>query len=198
MNDEDLMTLVREQRSGVPMTTPLDQIISRGRSVRARRRLPGVAGALAAAASVAVATVALVPSGNPAARQEARLTAWTVTKAHGNVTVTLRELRDPARLQAAMRADGVPAYIAFAGPVPARCQVYQASQATLHAIYQIHQGNGTAHIVIDPAAIPRGAGLFMMKMPAKYAEGQPPPYGVAGGQGFRIGVVYASKSCPLT
>lgn len=199
MNDEDLMTLVREQRSRVPMTTPVDQIVSRGRSVRARRRIPGVAGALAAAAGVAVAVAALVPSGNPAARQEVRLTAWTVTRqAHGDVIVTLRELRNPAELQAAMRADGVPTYIAFASPAPSECHQYPASPAELDTIYQVHQGNGTADVVIDPAAIPRGTGLFIMKMPAKYAEGQPPPFGVVGGQGFHIAVVYAGKSCPLT
>ncbi len=49
MNDEELITLVREQRTAVPMTTPVEQIISRGRSVRARRRLPVLAGAAAAA-----------------------------------------------------------------------------------------------------------------------------------------------------
>ncbi|MBV9092273.1 MAG: hypothetical protein JO132_00100 [Streptosporangiaceae bacterium] len=87
---------------------------------------------------------------------------------------------------------------AFAGPVPARCPVYQAGQAQLHAIYQFKQGNGTAAVVIDPSAIPRGIGLFIMEMPAKYAEGQPPPFGVVGGQGVHIGVVDASGSCPLT
>ena len=38
-----------------------------------------------------------------------RLAAWTVTKqADGSIDVTVRQWRDPARLQATLRADGVP------------------------------------------------------------------------------------------
>jgi hypothetical protein len=53
---------MRAQRDKVPMTTPVDQIISRGRSVRARRRLPGIGGALALAAGAALAVTALLPT----------------------------------------------------------------------------------------------------------------------------------------
>ena len=45
MNDDELITMLREQRGKVPMNTPVEQIISRGRAVRARRRVPAVAGA---------------------------------------------------------------------------------------------------------------------------------------------------------
>ena len=40
MNDYELITVLREQRGTVPMTVPVEQIISRGRAVRARRRVP--------------------------------------------------------------------------------------------------------------------------------------------------------------
>ena len=40
MNDDELITTLREQRDKVPMNTPVEQIISRGRAVRARRRVP--------------------------------------------------------------------------------------------------------------------------------------------------------------
>jgi hypothetical protein len=108
MNDDELITIVREQRDKVPMTTPVEQVISRGRAVRARRRIPGMAGALA--------VTALVPSGHhPAAH--AQLTAWTVTKqADGKIDITISELRNPAGLQARLRADGLPATVSFSGP----------------------------------------------------------------------------------
>ena len=69
MTDEELITMVREQRPSVPMTTPVEQIISRGRAVRTRRRIPGIAGALAGAAAVALAVAALLPAGQQAGRR---------------------------------------------------------------------------------------------------------------------------------
>ena len=40
MTDEELITMVREQRPSVPMTTPVEQIISRGRAVHAAAGYP--------------------------------------------------------------------------------------------------------------------------------------------------------------
>jgi hypothetical protein len=194
MNDEELITLVREQRTAVPMTTPVEEIVSRGRSVRARRRLPALAGAVAAATSVAAAAV-LVP-GHQAAPQ-VQLAAWAVTRqADGDVTVTIRELRDPAGLEAALHADGVPAYVAFASPAPARCAVYPASPSRQQAMYQFRQGHGRAELVIDPSALPSGAGLFIMDVPATPENGK---YFVntINGRRLNIGVVSASPQCPL-
>ena len=75
MTDDDLITLVREQRGSVQMTTPVEQIIGRGRALRARRRIPGLAaGALAVAAVAALAVTALLP---PATRPAgSRLPSW--------------------------------------------------------------------------------------------------------------------------
>ena len=61
MNDDELITMVREQRTKVPMTVPVEQVISRGRAVRARRQLPGLAAVLAVAAAAVVAVTALLP-----------------------------------------------------------------------------------------------------------------------------------------
>ena len=47
MNDDELITVLREQRDKVPVNTPVERI-SRGRAVRARRRAPVVAGAVGA------------------------------------------------------------------------------------------------------------------------------------------------------
>ena len=40
MNDNELSTMVRESVTDVHSATPIAQIISRGRAVRARRRAP--------------------------------------------------------------------------------------------------------------------------------------------------------------
>jgi hypothetical protein len=121
MNDDDLMTAVRRPFTGIEMTAPVEQITRRGHTIRARRRLPGLAatGAAAAAAGVLVVT-ALPQAGNQAGSRHhlgsTQLAAWTVTEhADGTINVTLRELRDAARLQATLRADGVPASVTFGG-----------------------------------------------------------------------------------
>jgi hypothetical protein len=119
MNDDDLITALRKQRRRIPMTTPVEQIISRSRVVRARRRIPVVTGVLALAAGAAVAVTALLPTSQPSSHQpshpaHAQLAAWTVSKqADGTVFVKIREFRDPAGLQRKLRADGVPASAIF-------------------------------------------------------------------------------------
>jgi hypothetical protein len=94
---------------------------------RARRKLTGLAaGAGAAAAGAVVAVTALAPAAHPATHQPAaQLAAWTVTKlVGGNISVTIRELNDPAGLQATLRADGVPASVRFVPQQNPVCQPY--------------------------------------------------------------------------
>ena len=103
MNDSELSTMVRESVADVHSATPVAQIISRGRAVRARRRIPGAAGALVVAAGTALAVTTLLPSGHPGSGHpglldsghpgshpaSARLAAWTVAKqANGDVDVS--------------------------------------------------------------------------------------------------------------
>jgi hypothetical protein len=90
---------------------------------RARRKLTGLAASAgAAAASAVVAVTALAPAGH---QPTAQLAAWTVTKlGGGSVSVTIRELKDPAGLQATLRADGVPASVTFVPQQNAVCQPY--------------------------------------------------------------------------
>jgi len=180
MNDDELITAVRAQRDKVPMTVPVEQIISRGRSVRARRRIAGIGGALTVAAGAALAVTALVASGHPASPQPtARLAAWTVTRqADGSVSVTFRELRDPAGLQRTLRADGVPASVTFFGQQSPACRPYpyhpgmNPSEARRQTIIMGTPGGGSSSSVvvrplppprsglsIRPSALPSGVGL---------------------------------------
>jgi hypothetical protein len=167
MNDNELITAVRESFTDVHSTTPAAQIVTRGRTVRTRRRIPVVTGALAVAAGAALALTTLLPA-SQAAPTTAQLTAWTVVKqADGSVYVTIREMRDPAGLQATLRADGVPAYVGFPGhPLPKYCHRERASLAQMKSVFHFIPGASQANpadrhaiMVIHPSALPTGTGV---------------------------------------
>lgn len=184
MNDTELITAVREQRDKVLMTTPVEQIISRGRAVRARRRIPGLAGALAVVAAAASAVIMLLPAGHPAGHQPGvQLAAWTVVRqAGGTVSVTIRELRDPAGLQSTLRADGVPASVTFSGQKNFSCQRYTAGLALINSVFTVQYAGGFPVMVIHPSALPSGTGLQI----------NPPDQPAVR---VAIGLVYASPQC---
>jgi hypothetical protein len=185
MNDDELITVLREQRGKVVMTTPVEQIISRGRFVRVRRRVPGVAAGVGAVAAAAVAVGVAFPASHPAVRPpaasesasppSARLAAWTVTRqAGGSIKVTFRQATNPAGLQQTLRADGVPVSVTFTGEQNTACQAYHVSASQAFWPYGSRPGplDGSGFInhperayttpyafVIDPSALPSGAGL---------------------------------------
>jgi hypothetical protein len=126
MNDDDLITAVRQGASGVRMSVPTERIISRSHQIRAGRRLRAAAAVLATATVLVVAVMALA---NPAPTRSSpvRLTAWTVvSRPDGVVAVTIRELRDPAGLARRLRADGIPASITYHGYPNTACRLYPA------------------------------------------------------------------------
>jgi hypothetical protein len=231
MNDSELGTMVRQSVAEIHSATPVAQIISRGRAVRARRRIPGVAGALAMTAATALAVTALLTPGHsgllasghprtshpgtqPSGRlgshpASARLAAWTVAmQANGDIDITINQLKDPAGLQATLRADGLPATVSFSGTLLSpSCQGYLASTSTLDAVFQGH----STYIAIDPSALPSGTGVAISDEPG---AGLPtpsgnipsfgrtptvrpsvPPLSTAIDGPLAIGLVYASPQC---
>ena len=139
MSDTDVLDIVRDRLSGMPVTDPPDVrvIMARGRSHRHRRLIPGVTAVAAGAATVAgaaLAVPALTPASHPASPQAShpadrqpavQLAAWTVTRlGDGDISVTIRELKDPAGLQNTLRTDGVPASVTFASGQNPACQPY--------------------------------------------------------------------------
>jgi hypothetical protein len=187
MNDDQLIMVLREQRGKIPMSVPVEEIISRGHAVRARRRVPGVTAAVGTAAVAAVAVSVALPASHPAVGHLAasrpagshpvggpgvQLTAWTVTRqADGTIKVTFREATDAAGLQRTLRADGVPASVTFTGEQNSACQPYTSSGPALEP-FGTKTGplggdsrnpqeafNSPYALVIDPAALPKGAGL---------------------------------------
>jgi hypothetical protein len=214
MNDDELITAVREQRNKIPMTTPVEQVISRGRAVRARRRIPGLAAALTVAAAAAVTATTLAPTGHQASHQPtAQLAAWTVTRQpDGGVRVTLHELPDPARLQQKLRADGIPAKVFSNGhqvedplDVPG-CHVYPlggpggtALSLWQKIFYGPHLNSPSYTFWVYPSAIPRGRGVVIVISigPAKLTNNNEPP-GTDSGYGvdsYSLYLVTASPRC---
>ena len=195
MNDNELITALREQRGKVPMGTPVEQIIRRGRAVRARRRVPQVAGALGAAAAAAFAVSVALPASHPASVPRAQLAAWTVDRqVDGSIKVTIRELRDPAGLQQRLRADGVPASVTFSGQQNPACQGYhgggsQSQRRQLLGSVVTGPGTGRDVMVIHPAALPSGAGLQINAL-FRHVPGQRGSL-----EGFSVDLVQASPQC---
>jgi hypothetical protein len=161
MNDDQLITAVQESVTSVHMRVPTEQILSRGRAVRVRRRIPGLAAGLAVVAGTAVAVTALLPASHPASHQPRfQLAAWTVTEQPGGtVSVTIRELRDPAGLQRKLRADGIPASVTFSGRLPRSCQRYPAGTALVNKVFTSQHAGRFPVMIIHPGALPRGAGV---------------------------------------
>jgi hypothetical protein len=225
MSDSELLTAVRGRLSAIPLAGPPDvtTIMARGRAHRHRHLVRGVTGTLAAAAGAAVAVAALAPASHPASQHassqpDAQLAAWTVARlADGNVSVTIRQLEDPAGLQSTLRADGIPASVTFTSQQDPACQPYpggtipwppQPAPALLRQVFPEPYGT------LPPAQPSRG----WSKAPGQ--GGQPPasppagqtvividPSALPGNAGVQIEptygasligpvqVVYASQQC---
>jgi hypothetical protein len=170
MNDDELLTRVREQRTRIAMTVPVEHIIRRGRVVRARRQASGLAMLVAAV----IAGIALIASSHPSG-QSIQLAAWTVVKhTDGTVDVTIRELRDPAGLQHELRADGIPASVIFGDQPNVQsnpCQSYGDPEGLSNVITPSTapgQPQGLAIVMaIHPSALPSGAGIQIITSQAR-------------------------------
>lgn len=127
---------------------------------RKRRPVLLAAAAVTAAASAAIAIPAVLPGG-PSGRFAT--SAWAVTQpSPGTVKVTFTKIfHDQARLQHALRADGVPAYVRSLRRCGWKPQGgYQ--EIVRHSTAMSFQGaHGITTIVIRPALIPKGGAVFL-------------------------------------
>ena len=124
-------------------------------------------------AAVIIGVIALAPASRPASHPaHAELAAWTVVKqADGTIFVKIRELRDPAGLQATLRADGVPASVVFYPGRPVEQSAWSFVHFKNNPCQEYSGGEGQAQNVVTgqdalqvgftvhPSAIPRGAGV---------------------------------------
>jgi hypothetical protein len=130
MNDQELITAVRQSVHGVRMNVPAEQIVSRSRAIRAsgHRRLAASITAVAAAGSVVLGlglsgALGAAPNGEAGTIRTAapargtgtiRTAAFTLTRnANGTDTLTLTksQMLDPAALQQALAQDGIRALV---------------------------------------------------------------------------------------
>ncbi len=212
MNDNDLLTAVKEDFVAVRMDIPSQVIMRAGTSRRRRRRAQGLAMTALAAAGLGLAIAALtsgVSAGN------ARLAAWTVARQPGGaVAVTIRELQDTPGLQQELNADGVRAVVYNdVAQVPGCLDVNDVDQlGTIISSVDAPTAVDSDYFVIQPAAIPAGTTLQIDVMPygsnpPDIGIGQTFPSGTAIGGGFGYGspvldapliflsLVYTSGSC---
>jgi hypothetical protein len=179
MTDDELATAVRDSVTSVHMTVPAEQIATRGRTIRTRRRVPLLTGALAGVAGAALAVTTMLSPGPRAGQPvHAQLAAWTVTtRADGDIQVTVREMSDAAGLERTLRADGLPVAVRFnpafhwidGVPIIPGCQEFPASLTQLRKVVEFYPGlddsgdwsldQGSAVLLIHPSALPDGIGL---------------------------------------
>jgi hypothetical protein len=192
----DSLNTARDSLTEMHMTTPLDIIVQHGRARRRRHRLTGLAGAAVAAVGTVLAVTALLPASHPAGHQpRVQLAAWTVVKQPGGIIdVTMRELRDPAGLQAALRADGVPASVSFGNGQQTACRPYSgggfmtsANPALINSVFP--PGPPSAAVSIRPSALPSGTGVLLAFLQRSHPQpGQPVIQ-------MEAAVVQASQQC---
>jgi hypothetical protein len=65
VNDDELLTAVREQRAKISMTVPVEQVIRRGGTVRARRWIAVLTDTVAVVAVAVLAVTRLIASRGP-------------------------------------------------------------------------------------------------------------------------------------
>lgn len=192
MNDDDLLTAVKEDFAAVRMEVPAELILAGGISRRRRRRgVHGLALAAVFAAGLGLGIPALTSaasrpgasaghanaiaqrSGHAAHARDATLAAWAVARQpDGAVAVTIRDLRNIAGLQQRLDAAGVHAVVYARVRVLPGCLNWQGGSylgavVTTRAVL----GPDDVYFVIHPAAIPRGSTLQVDVLP----PGWPPP-----------------------
>jgi hypothetical protein len=190
MTDDELVTAVRESVTGVHMTISAEQIATRGRTIRTRRRVPLLTGVLAGTAGAALAVTTMLSPGHQAGQPvAAKLTAWTVTKqADGDIRVIVRELSDAAGLERTLRADGLPVAVRFrTDPLPLKslrpgyqiipgCQSLSPGLSQLDSVFKFYPGlddsvpnwslgDTSEALLIHPSALPDGAGVAIVAFP---------------------------------
>jgi hypothetical protein len=196
--EDDLRQALAQRAAEVPGEA-VDRLRNRNYRPRSRNRVlvAGAGAVTAAAVSAAVAVAALLPASHPASHHpRVQLAAWTVTRqADGIIHVTITELRDPAGLQATLRADGVPASVSFGNGQQTGCQSYPGggflttgNPALINSVFPLNPGPPTPPGVnIQPSALPSGTGVLLA-----YDQQQ----GAAGIQiEVEAAVVQASQQC---
>ncbi len=184
----DEITLFRGLRPAPPSDT--EQIRTRARTrletplsgspgpVKSTWRRPRALAMTAGAVAIAAAAAIMIPAVLSTSMPESLVTAaWAVQrKPDGTITVYIRQMRDPAGLQRALRADGVPAYIRYVPEVVkphGSVTEYPAcdynfgvpNKFNFNSIFSFlppkEMAQGKVAFLIHPAGIPKGYSVFV-------------------------------------
>jgi hypothetical protein len=142
MNDDDLMTAVRDRFDAVLMRAPAAQIMKRGRALRRRRhggRLAVGTLAVSLGAGLGVPALTAGPSGTAASHQQATLAAWTVEQhPDGTIAVTIRRPENLAALQRKLATLGVlVTFVDSHGTPVTRCELLIQLRKRPHGTFAI-------------------------------------------------------------
>jgi hypothetical protein len=172
VNDiDDVLLQARDALSGARMETPVEAILTKGRSRRHRRRLAQLSAGVAASGALALGLAAVIGSGSPApAPGTIRTAAFTLARhANGTASLTLNQdqVFDPAALQQALASDGIPALVqtgTYCTSTPAPPSSGVVSVQLPDGSPVPHTGNQSpvppdAVTVINPAAMAAGTEL---------------------------------------
>jgi hypothetical protein len=168
MNDQELITAVRQSVHEVHMNVPTEQIVSRSRAIRSHGHHRLAAGVTAVAAGGAV-VLGLGLSGalGPAAARGTgtiRTAAFTLThNANGTDTLTINPevLLEPSTLQNDLAQYGIPAKVtigSFCSSDPTPAGFSQVVTFYPTPAGRVSQAQNPT-ITIDPAAMPAGTEL---------------------------------------
>lgn len=221
--DAEVQETVREAFAGVTLETPVAEAVRRGRQLVLRRRFARLAaGALVVAAVAGLAVAELHGGGGAVTAPRSRLAAWSVIKQPGGlVVVTINQLSDPAGLQRALRADGIPAavnfqrgQIALTPPLPAECHdtglsseadaslqeeilVNPASLFPSHPVTTSNGSPGTEFYIPAPYASEYASGLIIRPsaIPAGIGLNLTVLWNSSEDWGWSVGLVQASPEC---
>ena len=168
--DDDLYAMVRTEFEPVRLRADLHDITDRGRVLR-RQRGAGLVASLAAVAAVAGLVLSLSIGAQPDPPAPMSLAAWSVEPApDGTVVLTIRQLTDADRLNAAMKDAGVPALVEFER-VPADAKVVGCAENAQQALPQLLQvmppspgdaRSGERVFTIRPDRMPPGTSLHFV------------------------------------
>jgi hypothetical protein len=181
MNDHDLLTAVRESFTDVHSATPVERIVRRGRAVRARRRVPALAAAIAVTAAAVFAVTSLLAGppaggGRTAAHSlRARLLA-AIDAARGDILSARGRPSGPGQNGGSERTLTYPWYPRPGQKVRIRA-LGRGADGTLfndaESMFTMPAGHGTpAMNPVDGRADVHVTGTFFAVFPARHAWGR--------------------------
>jgi hypothetical protein len=170
MDDNELITAVRDRFDPVRMHTCTETILARGRSLRRRRRAGVAGGALAIALGAGLA----VPALTAASPEHVTLAAWTVDqRPDHSIAVSIHELRHLPALQRVLKADGVRVTITEKKTFPEQPKACAVREWSAFSGVKF-EGTGRYFFILHPAKILPGTVLRITVIPGiKQPAGAP-------------------------